>query len=174
MKNKIVLLISAVVLVILVIFGWNYVNKVEIPTVGPDGKISGNYTIEGVMKLKKPYVCTFEKTDQISKIAGVMHTDGEKIYEEFRIRTESMQEKKIFDSFQIIKDGKAYTWTSLQNNIGYISSAAKSASRNASPQEQAQIVGTRDEMDYKCEPWKEPDQTIFELPGGITFSELKK
>jgi len=146
-------------------------NKIVVPTVGASGEINGNYTIEGIMKLSKPYVCTFEKSDGSSSISGVVHTDGQKIYEEFKIKTDLV--KNGFNSFLLIKDGIAYTWTSLQN-IGYTSPVAKSASKNASPSEQAQIIGIKDKETYQCEPWLNATGSIFDTPTGITFSTLQQ
>jgi len=171
MKNQIVSWLIVVAIAVLGIFVYIYGNKSTIPMVGEDGKINGSYAIEGIMELHKPYVCTFEKTDGVSKITGVIHTDGEKIYGEFRIKTDLV--KNEFNSFLVAKDGEAFVWTSLQN-IGYKSPIAKSASKNASVQEQAQIIGTRDKVQYECEPWQDADKTIFETPNWITFSELKK
>lgn len=171
-KNQIVSWSVIIALIALGVFVYVYGSKPAIPVVRENGRISGNYAIEGIMRLGKPYVCTFEKSDGTSKIAGVVHTDGQKIYEEFRIKTDALEGKE-FNSFLIIKDGEAYTWTSLQN-IGYRSPVAKSASRNASPQEQAQIIGTRDKVQYECELWQEVDNTIFETPPWISFLELKK
>jgi hypothetical protein len=172
MKEQIKYSIGGVALAVICIFLFNYQNdKIVMPTVGADGKISGNYAIESIMVLGKPYTCNFDKSDGSSKISGVIHTDGGKIYGEFKIKTDLI--KNEFNSFLLIKDNMAYTWTSLQN-IGYKSSIAKSASKNASPQEQAQIVGTRDKMQYNCELWLNADNSLFETPTSITFSELKK
>lgn len=171
MKKQITLILLGIVLVGLGIGAYVYGSKPMAPKVGEDGKIDGNYTIAGIMSLGKPYVCTFEKSDGASKIVGTIHTDGQNIYEEFRIRTDVVD--KEFNSFLLVKGDETYTWTSLQN-IGYKSRVAKSASKNASPQEQAQLIGTRDEVAYKCEPWLEADNSIFEIPTSVTFQELKK
>jgi len=172
MKEKIKYYILGAALAVICIFLFNYQsNKITVPTVGTDGKINGSYAIEGIMKLNKPYVCTFEKTDGASTVSGVIHTDGQSIYGEFKIKTDLV--KDGFSSFLLVKGNTAYTWTSLQN-IGYQSTVAKSASRNASPQEQAQIVGTRDNELYQCELWQNADNSIFEIPTSTNFSELKK
>lgn len=170
MKNQVVFSLVGTVIVILGIFAINYEGRPETPVIGADGKISGYYAIEGIMRLGKPYVCTFEKTDGTSKLAGVIHTDGQKIYEQFRIKTDLI--KNEFNSFLLVKDGEAYTWTSL-SDLGYKSSVVKNASRSTSPAEQAQIVGTRDKLVYKCEPWQNVDNTIFEIPTWIKFTDLK-
>lgn len=170
MKKQITLSLLGIALVGLGIWAYVYGSRPAMPEVGEDGKINGNYTIEGIMRLDKPYVCTFEKSDETSKIAGVIHTNGQNIYEEFRIKTDVVD--KEFNSFLLVRDDTTYTWTSLQN-IGYKSKVAKSASENASPEEQAQLIGTRDEVAYQCEPWLDTDDSIFEIPTGVTFSELK-
>ena len=169
-RNQITFALVGVVVVILLFLGYGYINKPEIPVVGTSGEISGYYAIGGIMRLERPYVCSFEKTDGASKILGVIHTDGENLYGEFKIQTDSVEGK--FNSFLMIKNKTAYTWTSLQN-IGYKSNVAKSATKNASPQEQAQIVGTRDKMNYECSPWPKVDPTLFEIPNWIEFADLR-
>jgi hypothetical protein len=169
MKDWIIYPGIGAVLALLVIFALNYEGPPEAPIAGPDGKISGEYAIEGIMRLGKPYVCTFQKTDGVSKISGVMHTDSKNIYGEFKISTDLV--KGEFSSFLLVKEGEAYTWTSL-SPAGYKSPAAQSASGNSSPQEQAQIIGTGDEMPYECELWQ-VDNSIFEIPSGVTFTSFK-
>jgi hypothetical protein len=165
-------IIGGMGLVMLIILLSSYLNnRIVTPEVGKDGEINGNYTIAGIMKLDTPYVCTFEKSDGVSNISGIVHTDGHKIYEEFKIKTDLV--KNGFNSFLLIKDSNAYTWTSLQNT-GYISPVAESASKNASPKEQAQIIGTKDKVLYSCKPWLNPNSSIFETPVSIMFSGLKK
>jgi hypothetical protein len=172
MKESLPYIVGGVLLALICIFLFNYQNnKIAVPTVGENGKVSGLYTIEGIEKLGKPYVCTFEKADSTSKISGTIRTDGQKIYGEFKINTDLI--KNGFNSFIIIKDNIAYIWTSLQN-VGYKSPAVKSASANASPQDQAQIIGTQDKIQYECEPWSNADNYIFEIPTSTTFLELKK
>lgn len=139
------------------------------PKVGEGGKFSGNYTLEGIIKLDLPYRCTFQKEDATSKIVGIIHIYEQKVYGEFRIRTDLVENE--FNSFLLIKNGEAYAWTSL-GPVGYKSPAAKSAIRGASVQEQAQIIGTRDKVQYDCQPWQGADNTIFETPSFIQFTEL--
>lgn len=171
MKKQI---ISWVVVAILAVGGfwlYQYGNKIEMPKVTENGEISGNYSIESIMALGQPYVCNFDKSDSTSRIVGVIHTDGKNIYGEFRIKTDLV--KNEFNSFLLVRDKQAYTWTSLAP-MGYKSVVAKSANTNASPVEQSQIVGTRDKIEYQCKLWNKVESTFFEVPSFITFSELKK
>jgi len=171
MKNQLAFILGGILLVIVGIFFINYEGKPQAPIIEKDGKIEGNYSIESIMSLDKPYKCTLEKNDENSKIVGLVLTDGKKIYGEFRIKTDLIE--KEFNSFLIMKDNKSYTWTSLEN-IGLEYPAVKSASKNASPQEQIQIIGLKDKILYKCEPWPQIDDSNFEVPSWITFSEFKK
>lgn len=167
-------IISWVAIAILVVGGfwlYQYGNKLEMPKVAENGEISGSYSIESIMALGKPYACNFDKSDSTSRIVGVIHTDGKNIYGEFRIKTDLV--KNEFNSFLMVKDREAYTWTSLAP-MGYKSVVAKSASTNASPAEQSQIVGTQDKMSYECKPWVKVDSSLFEPPAFITFTTFKK
>jgi len=170
MKKQMVSWLIIVALVALGVLVYTYGSRPEMPQVGIDGKINGNYSIASIQRLGKPYVCNFEKKDGTSQVVGVIHTDGKSVYGEFRIKTDLAE--KQFNSFLILKDDESYVWTSLQN-VGYKTSIAQSASQNASPQEQAQIVGTWDKINYKCEPWLDSDNSIFETPTWITFVNLK-
>ena len=172
MKNQITFFVIATLVALGGIFIVTYEGKPEAPLVGEDGKISGAYSIEGVMDLGRPYVCTFEKQDENSKVAGIIHTDGKNIYGEFRILSEALKGEE-FSSFLIVMGKDAYTWTSLAP-VGYKTKVVKNTSVGASPGEQAQLVGLRDKVEYECEPWAEADPTLFELPGWITFTELPR
>lgn len=171
MKDFITYVLVGIGAAVAVIFAYNSLTgRMEIPIVGADGKIEGDYAIEAIMRLGRPYVCNFEKSDEISRILGTVHTDSQKIYGEFKISTSIVKDE--FNSFLIVKDGEAFAWTSLQN-IGYRAKAVRSASKGASPAEQAQILGTRDLLPYRCEPWQNVDSSMFETPSWINFIEPK-
>lgn len=171
-QKNIISIVTTIIVVAGLVYGFIYLNKPNTPVVNADGSIEGLYSTESIMTLGKPYRCNFEKEDDTSKILGVVETDGSKIKGEFRIIAPSLQETKEFSSFLIVKEGVAYTWTSLAP-LGYKGSVAKSSSVNASPAEQAQIVGTRDKIEYKCKPLENLDSTIFDPPTWITFTEIK-
>lgn len=156
---------------VLGIFIFGYEGRPEMPAVGESGEIKGAYTLDGIMRLDKPYRCTFEKSDNTSRVKGVIHTDGQSAFGEFRIKTDL--EKNEFNSFLLIKNKEAYIWTSLQN-VGFKTYVAKSAIRGASLEEQTQIVGTRDQIEYECKLWEDSGTFAFEAPSWITFVDLKK
>jgi len=124
----------------------------------------GGFTIESIEKLGQPYICTFEKSDGTSEISGTIHVNGPRLYGEFKITTSLA--KNEFESFLLEKGGLSYVWTSLQNT-GYKSAIAQSANVNATPEEQAQIIGLRDKLPYDCQLWQNADNSLFEVPVGI-------
>lgn len=168
MKNKTIIWLIIIALAALGLFAYFYAGGPERPLVGEDGRVSGNYSLEQIMSLDEPYLCTFEKSDETSRIVGTLRTDSDNVYGEFRIRTDLAEAE--FNSFLLTRGNESYTWTSLQP-IGYKSTVASSASTNASPEAQAQIVGLEDEMAYECEPWV-ADDTVFEVPTWVNFTEL--
>lgn len=152
--------------VVALVWFYKYATKVELPIVASNGEVKGEYSIGSIMALGKPYRCNFEKKDEVSSIVGIMTTDGKNVYGEFKINTELVKEG--FRSFLLIRDKAAYTWTSL-SNLGYKSRVADSASKNATPEEQAQIIGLKDKIQYECMPLDSIDPSTFEVSSSVQF-----
>lgn len=171
MRSQITFVIAGIVVAAAGILMVSYDGRPEVPEVGPEGIIEGEYAIGGIMRLGKPYRCEFEREDETTTVQGVVHTDGDKIYGEFRIYTD-VTEVGVFNSSLIVTDDRAYTWTSL-DPVGFISDVAQSAVRGASPQEQAQIIGLRDKFEYRCRPWQDTDSTFFNPPESVNFIDLR-
>lgn len=170
--NKQFIWVGIVVVVVLAgIFVISKGGNTSTPRVAQDGSIAGKYSIEEIMSLGKSYECTFLKEDATSQVSGKVFTDGKQVYGEFNINTQIINQN--FQSFLVIKDDMTYTWTSLQG-VGYKAPVVRSATVNASPSEQAQIVGTQDQVDYTCNPWTNVDNSKFEIPKNITFTDLKQ
>lgn len=171
MKNQLIWAGVGIVIVGVVIFVLSKGSEKTVPQIAEDGVIEGKYSIESIMKLGKAYECTFAREDQNSQVSGKVLTDGSNVYGEFNINTQIINQN--FQSYLIIKDNTTYTWTSLQP-IGYKAPVARNTTTNASPNEQAQLVGTNDEVDYTCMPWQNVDVSKFEIPTNITFTDLKE
>lgn len=173
MKNKITLLVIGIIIVAIGIFV--YVNHEAVPVIGADGKISGNYSIASIAALGKPYQCSFSKSEESAQVSGIIRMAENKLRGDLDLSlataTSTNQNPSSFSSHFIVIDSTAYIWTSLQP-IGYKNPVAQSASKGASPIEQAQIVGTKDKEDYICSPWN-ADLSAFALPSSITFLEPK-
>lgn len=164
MKNQITYLIVGTAVIVGGIFIFTYNSGPASPKISEDGSISGVYSIESILSLGQPYVCNFERSDEVSKVFGLMRTDGSKIFGEFRIETELMEVP--FSSFLVVKDEKTYTWTTLAP-IGYEAPLNRGATNGNGP------VGTKDEIYYECKVWEEVDSTYFDLPEGVVFGEMK-
>lgn len=166
MRDKILYPLGGVVAALLVMFTYNwFVNRPIIPKIDINGSFSGNYSLEEILKLKKPYICTFTNSDRISDISGTLYIDQEKIAGEFFIKASLL--KQEFKSFLIMTNNQVYIWTSLQK-VGLRMPVAKSAKSGASPQEQAQIVGLKDKENYICKLWQ-TNPELFNLPSDIIF-----
>jgi len=150
-------------------------NKEPLPTADTNGEVNGNYSISNIMRLGEPYLCIFQKSDANSQIEGgvFIGTTTKDIYAEYDITMSTSTSAKQFSGFTLLKDGKAYTWTSLAN-IGSVSKESKSAVAGKSVAAQAQMIGRNDKMNYKCRPQKNGiNESFFTIPNWITFSEIK-
>lgn len=172
MKNTITTWVLVALLIVGAVFVYKYTSRVETPVVGADGSFSGSYSIEGILTLQKPYKCTFEKEDEASKISATVYTNLNDVYADFTIQTSSVDNQR-FNSFFLIQNNTTYTWTSF-TNLGYKTKVVKSASINASPAEQAQLIGIKDKLSYECKPVVEADPSLFTVPTSITFTDLTK
>ncbi len=148
--------------------------------INADGTVSGNYSIKQIVELNTPYECSFNKSDPTSQVSGIFRMIDGNLRGDFDIDIQADQtgfgdaspdQRAFFASHFILKDGYTYTWTSLQN-IGYKSKMADKVSDRSSTKVQAQIVGFEDKLAYNCHPWNAV-LNVFDLPTGITFSELK-
>ncbi len=180
---------SAVVILVILATGAFYLltKKAEVPFINLNegviimegGIIKGNYSIDDILGIGVHYKCTFLKTDESSRISGIVRMAEDKIRGDFDIDListgsnlgDSGEGNVSFASHLIIKEGLAYSWTSLQP-IGYKSSVAESSSNNASLTEQAQIIGLKDKIPFECSPWN-AILNAFDLPSGIDFLDLK-
>ena len=170
MKNKFSNIIIWGLLIVVAILLFRYFSKVEVPKTELNGDVIGKYSIESILTLDKPYQCVFEKEDGVSKITANIFTNEKDIYADFAIQTNAGETGR-FNSFFLIKDGSTYGWTSL-SNLGYKTGVVKSASINATPLEQAQIIGIKDKLDYKCKLLSQADVSLFIVPSSINFNEF--
>lgn len=168
MKDKTTILLVVMLLAALALFAYFFPRETK-PIVNENGGVNGIYSIKQIMSLKDSYVCKFESSDDMSAVAGTVHTDGQNIYGEFRILSATLGAE--FNSYLLTRENKSYVWTSLQP-VGQISKIARSASVNASPKEQAQIIGKEDKMQIECKPWQN-DPTVFDIPNWINFVEVE-
>lgn len=161
--------------------GQSLVNLGEGVIVAQDGTIAGEYSIKQIFELGLPYECSFLQNDSFTQISGLFRMAEGGLRGDFDINIQSDKtsfgdttpdQRAFFASHFIVKDGLAYTWTSLQSNFGYKSPVVDSINNRSSVQAQAQIVGLEDKLSYNCKPWNAV-LNVFDLPSGITFTELE-
>jgi len=155
----------AVIVIALVFLGYKYFG-------GDNGANLGTsetaVSIKDLMDRKEPLTCTFAINRDGATVNGGIIVYGKDVRGDFDITGTPVG--NIASHF-IVKDGVSYTWTSLAN-VGYKKAATESAGGSASAEDQASIVGVNDKVDYTCTAWN-ADLTRFNLPSGITFTELE-
>jgi hypothetical protein len=124
-------------------------------------------SIKELMARNEPLSCTFVRDQAGTRVNGSIVVYNQDVRGDFDIEGGP---SGSFASHFIVKDGTSYIWTSLAP-IGFKKPVAKTSGTSASPEDQASIVGINDKVDYSCTPWN-ADLTRFNLPSGITFSDL--
>lgn len=115
------------------------------------------------------YRCTVTQNLQGMSTQGIVYVADSKIHGEF---TTNIQGQTISVT-TIVKDGFAYTWTSMMPNTGFISKVVMEgqgtvgASTSGSYGWDATTIG-----DYTCEKQSVPSSQ-FDLPKGITFKDVQ-
>jgi hypothetical protein len=119
------------------------------------------------------YQCTVNQyidAGYSSTTKGTVYISDSNIRGDFATQVQGM---KIDTSF-ILRDGFAYTWTSLANT-GYKSKVTPQANTNTATDTKlsgsfnwnADMIG-----DYDCAPWT-VNTSVFAIPANITFQEIK-
>ncbi len=99
---------------------------------------------------------------------GTVYLDGGKIRGEYSTKVQGMS----IDTSVIVRDGFAYTWTSM-SPTGYKiavkdQAGDTNASANGSYSWNDKMIG-----DYNCESWS-ADQSKFAVPTSVTFQEIQQ
>lgn len=81
-----------------------------------------------------------------------------------------------FAAHSILTSDAVYNWTELPGGSGSVGfklprADLEAASDDLSPQEQQQAQEIRAQYSFNCQPWT-VDESKFELPAGVTFSEV--
>lgn len=157
-----ILLIAAIVVIGILIYFFS--DRTPEMQIGEEGTITGTHSIAEVMALDQPYECTFSRTDGSAQMSGVLRTADGNLRGDFDIDSPQGSLASHF----IATGTDSYIWTSL-GQVGFKVPTVEYI-ENASNAQQLQIIGTRDEADYVCNPWN-ANLTLFNLPSGIEFTE---
>jgi hypothetical protein len=99
---------------------------------------------------------------------GTVYLDGGKIRGEYATKVQGMN----IDTSVIVRDGFAYTWTSMMPN-GYKIAVNQTAGDTGAAASGAYSWNDKMIGDYNCVTWA-VDQSKFTLPSGVTFQEIKQ
>nr|MBP7859637.1 hypothetical protein [Patescibacteria group bacterium] len=179
---KKIILAIATLLVLLLVGGGGFVfmsKKVVAPqngqitpmektTKGEDtNSISG--TIYDLLNLGKSLKCTYDYNLDENKTSGTTYISGKKMRGDFEI---VMGETKIKN--YMISDGDYfYSWAdnSKTGTKMKINATENPQQEQATENQNVNIKTAQEKYDYKCENWI-VDETMFQLPNGITFTDF--
>lgn len=190
MKNKKIILVTAVVAVLFLIplgyFGGKVLNKKpsqnSLSNQGrqqnalPSSEESAGTVLNGnvfdLIKLGKTLKCTYSLDTEDVNMSGTTYVSGKNMRADFENTTPNSDKIQS----HMISDGDwVYTWTSASPQ-GLKIDINKFQSENSAPNEdntegEQNLKTFNNEMDFKCMPWNE-DMSLFEVPSDITFTDF--
>jgi len=116
------------------------------------------------------YKCEVKQSMGDFENSGTMYVSGKNLRGEYS----TVAEGKTMTSSFISRDGYSYTWSSLAPGMGFkIKVVEDTEAPNANVDVSGTSVWNANQIgDYNCENWN-VDASKFELPKGITFTEIK-
>lgn len=136
-----------------------------------DEEESLNGDIYDLIKLGKNVKCTFEVTTEDGSTKGETYVSGKRSRSDITIETE----RGIEMQSTTVTDGEwLYMWSSESNqgtkmSMTDIETETEEAGLNQNEEETFNDQAQK--FDYKCKKWI-PDNSKFEIPGNIEFSDL--
>lgn len=116
------------------------------------------------------YKCDIEQTVGSATTKGTAYVNDGMIKGEYVTQADGLS----ITSYVVVRDGYAYTWTSFAPNMGLKARVVENASADSSTQTSGQDSFNTDDVDnYDCEPWT-ADASVFALPTGVKFSEIRR
>ncbi len=111
--------------------------------------------------------CTFDQTTEVSHSTGTVLISGAKLRGDFVSEVKAVTGMKV--ESHMISDGQfIYTWSSMMpQGMKFAVSANVVGSSTTSG-----TVAFGQTLDYDCQSWI-VDESVFTLPDGITFTEVK-
>jgi hypothetical protein len=138
-------------------------------------KFAGNGSIIDLFKKGKNLKCVVTaKLEDNSIVKQDMYISGEKMRMDFVTSAQLPEGKKEIESHMISDKDTAYIWTSMDKN-GSKMTLTQVQSSEGTPADSAS-KGDYEEfkkpVDYTCEPWLIVDNSKFEIPSDITFTDI--
>ncbi len=116
------------------------------------------------------YKCTVNQYVQNIESKGTVYMNKGMLRGEFAT---AVANQKI-DTTMILRDGYTYTWTSMAPTVGFKSKTTTSSDETSTTTQTSGAYSWNGDQigDYSCDDWT-LDETMFEIPKGIKFTETK-
>ncbi len=144
----------------------NNTEVLETPSVPtPSGK---KMAFSEFIKQGGAYKCTVNQYVQDMEMKGTVYINGDMVRGEYAMQVQGMN----VDSNMVVRDGYTYSWSSMMPT-GYKSKiVAPEETTNPDTGTSGTYSWNAEQIgDYNCESWS-PDEAIFALPAGMTFTEM--
>lgn len=177
MKNKLLLIVIALALLILGYFGWKIGTKPlppepmprEVDNANTETKITGIFL--DLIKVGKTLKCTYSSDIQGSKITGTSYISGNKM----RTNVDSSDGLGNTLSSYMVYDGDwVYSWTTGSTQglkMSLADTQAKNAPANSGIDQKTNTLNNT--FNYNCTNWNE-DSKVFMLPNDIQFVDFSE
>jgi hypothetical protein len=111
------------------------------------------------------YKCTFKQDTEVGTSTGTVYISGKEMRGDF---SSVVTVANTTIESHMISDGEfVYTWSPLMPT-----GMKMKVDTTATTEESTEGFDTNQELDYECNPWTR-DETVFSLPEGVTFTEVK-
>ena len=138
----------------------------SLPTSDQAATSSGEMSLKALAAAGRPVSCTFADKGTDSESTGTVFVANGKVRADFNSTTSAGGQNTI--QGHMISDGQfSYVWTSL-STTGLKMSATGTAGQSSNS---GASIDQDKKLNYTCQPWP-ADSSQFDLPKGITFSEL--
>ncbi len=117
------------------------------------------------------YKCEVEQSVNDFENSGTVYISGGNIAGQYN----TIAEGRTIDTSFVLKDGYSYTWSSFAPNMGFkVKMPDVEPGANTSIDATGTYSWNADQIgEYNCEPWVY-SSAQFDLPKGVTFSEIGK
>lgn len=167
MNNKVVIGIVAIIVILGVIYfatkgGGNSEVASNTSSQSTAQQESDAGSIKELIAADKDRHCTFTLNEQEGSSAGDIYVGNKKMRGDFTTKVANVETK----SHMIYDGATSYVWMDGQSNGFKMALDANQSNTN-----QSQTVDVNKDFNFDCDSWS-PDSSKFELPSGVTFSEM--
>jgi hypothetical protein len=131
--------------------------------------ISGTDTLQSISEIGRSLECkfTYSNNEVEASAEGTFFTSAGKVRGDFLTESPDMSGKIL--SSMIINEDMFYVWSEIEGKVygikmDFLAMEEYDSSNSA--------VSMDEPVDYKCEPWENVDNTVFEPPQNVLFQDM--